>query len=346
MKEKQPATEATEGPLQEPNEQQLQPIKPATALEPEENLMQQETTPNLSWKRSKAPETMYRGSVAVDANMVYCNGSLSTAVHTYDTEKEVWGRVTDCCYVYSCLVIVQGILTTIGGRSHHTSTDFLLNLTENTKGRDGKWYPLLPAMPTKRDSAAAIYNGCSLIVAGGSEGGKRVATVEVLDTNTRQWSTASSLPHPYWWATLGICGDRLYMLGGYDQDGYPTCSVLTCSVPELLQSCQTQSLAGKPRTLTLKKKQVWRHVTDAPHCKSTCSVFCGRLVAMGGEDEAGKVTTAINAYNETTDSWETMADMPTARYAALVAIVSGKILVIGGYGGLTRLDTVEKATVL
>ena len=349
VEEKQPATEATEGPLQEPNEQQLQPIKPAAALEPEQNLMQQETIPNLSWKQSKAPETMWRGSVAVDTNMVYCNGWGSTTVHTYDLQKEEWRRATDCSYKNSCLVIVQGMLTTVGGGSHGGPTNSLLSLTG--EGGDSKWSPLFPAMPTKRRRTAAVYDGCSLIVAGGSHGGKRLATVEVLDTNTRQWSTASSLLHPYRLATLGICGDRLYMLGGSDQHGYQgTRSVLTCSVPELLQSCKTQSLAGKLRTLTLKKKQVWRQVADVPHKLSTCSVLCGRLVAVGGFDEAGKDTTAISAYNEKTDSWETMADIPTARCLALVAIVSGKLMVIGGVvggqvGG-TGLGTVEIGTVL
>ena len=344
VKEKQPATEATEGPLQQPNEQQLQPIKPAAALEPEQNLMQQETIPNLSWKQSKAPQAMYRGSVAVDANMVYCNGYDSTTVHTYDLQKEEWGRVTDCSYTHSCLVIVQGMLTTVGGGPYDRPTNSLLSLTG--EGGDSKWSPLFPAMPTKRRRTAAVYDGCSLIVAGGSHGGKRLATVEVLDTNTRQWSTASSVLHPYGQATLGICGDRLYMLGGGDQPGDWTRSVLTCSVPELLHSCQTQSLAGKLRTLTLKKKQVWWQVADAPHELSTCSVLCGRLVAVGGFDEAGKDTTAISVYNEKTDSWETMADMPTARYEALVAIVSGKMMVIGGVVGYwTWLDTVEIGTV-
>ena len=247
----------------------------------------------------------------------------------------------DCSYKNSCLVIVQGMLTTVGGRSHGRPTNAFLSLTG--EGGDSKWSPLFPAMPTKRGTPAAVYDGCSLIVAGGY-GDNILATVEVLDINTRQWSTASSLLHSYNAATLGICGDRLYMLGGSNQHDW-TRSVLTCSVPELLQSCQTQSLAEKLQTLTLKKKQVWRHVTGAPHYTSTCSVLCGRLVAVGGFNEAYKETTAISAYNEKTDSWETMANMPTARHQVLVANVSGKMMVIGGWGG-TGLDIVEIGTVL
>ena len=344
VQEKQHATEDTEWLRQEPNKQQLQPIKPVSALEHKPNVMQQETRPNLSWKQSKAPETISRGSVAVDANMVYCNGYGSTTVHSYDFEKEEWGRVRDCSYIHSCLVIVQGTLTTVGGQSHDGHTNSLLSLTG--EGTDGKWSPCFPAMPTKRRNTAAIYNGCSLIVAGGYDGVQARARVEVLDTNTQQWSIASSLLHPYYWATLAICGDQVYMLGGWDQHGRGTRSVLTCSVPELLQSCQTQSLAGKLRTLALKKKQVWRNITDVPHYQSTCSILRERLIAVGG-CEAGMDTTAISAYNERTDSWEAMADMPTARHRALVVIASGKMMVIGGrVRRWTELDTVEISSVL
>ena len=343
VEDTQPATEATEGPLQE--QQQLQTIQPAAALEPKQNLMEQETISNLSWKQSKASEAMDRGSVAVDANMVYWNSYCSTAVHIYDLQKEVWGRGPDCCYKCSCLVLVHRLLTTVGGLFDDGHTNSVLSLTG--EGRESKWSSLFPAMPTKRRNTVAVYDSCSLIVAGGYNGVNVLATVEVLDTNTRQWSTANSLLHRCSEATLGICGDRLYMLGGLDQHGgRGTRSVLTCSVPELLQSCQTQSLAGKLRTLTLKTKQVWQQVADTPHKLSTCSVFCGRLVAVGGEDEANKDTTTISVYNEKTDSWETMADMPTARRLALVAITSGKMIVVGGRVGGTGLDTVEIGTVL
>ena len=47
-----------------------------------------------------------------------------------------------------------------------------------------------------------------------------------------------------------------------------------------------------------------------------------------------KSTSAITAYNETTDSWEAMANsMPTARDQALVAILDGKMMVVGGSVG-------------
>ena len=57
-------------------------------------------------------------------------------------------------------------------------------------------------------------------------------------------------------------------------------------------------------------------------------------------------TAAIFVYKETTDSWEAMGDMPTARRLALVAILNGKLMAIGGhvFGDLsfgTATDVVE-----
>ncbi len=133
------------------------------------------------------------------------------------------------------------------------------------------------------------------------------------------------------------------MLGGFDdQTGYqPTRSVLSCSIPELLQSCQTQPLAWKLRTAPTNQSTIWQHVADVPHYVSSCATLCGQLVTVGGWED-GKNTTAITVYNETTDSWEAMGDMPIARRRTLVAILNGKMMVVGGrVGHWTVTDVVE-----
>ena len=74
-------------------------------------------------------------------------------------------------------------------------------------------------MPTKRYTTAAITTKHHLIVAGGKSGRSNylnTCTVEVMDIQTLVWSTAASLPHPYSRLSAAICGDHLYMLGGWD----------------------------------------------------------------------------------------------------------------------------------
>ena len=333
--------------LQQPQEKQhatrdrqLQPMKRPGPL-PQKPVMQPKAIQHMKWQReSKAPEEMFRGSAAADSNMAYFHGDDSTTVHSYDSNTREWHRLPATPHTHSTLVVVHHVLTMVGGKISGGATDSLLSLMG--EGRDIKWLPNLPAMPTKRYETAAMCSGRSLIVAGGNDSRNILSTVEVLDTDTRQWSIASSLTHPFYDATISICGERLYMLGGRDQTGW-TLSVLSCPVPELLQSCQPQPLAGKLRTAPANQSTIWRCVADAPHYWSSCATLCGQLVAVGG-CEADKSTNAITGYNETTDSWEAMRDMPTARRMALVAILNGKMMVVGGdIGGWwpTETDVVE-----
>ena len=335
--------------LQQPQEkqhatgdEQLQPMKQPEPPPPQKTVMQQKPIRDMRWqKQPKAPEKMDRGSAAAESNMAYFNGYGSATVRSYDSDTRKWCWLPDAPHTDFTLVVVHHILTMVGGRRPDGATDSLLSLMG--EGRDIKWLPNLPAMPTKRYKTAVVCSGRSLIVAGGRDGDNRLSTVEVLDTDTRQWSVACSLTHPFYLATVSICGERLYMLGGYNQTG-PTHSVLSCSVPELLQSCQPQPPAGKLQTAPATQSTIWQSIADAPHYLSSCATFCGQLVAVGGR-RAGKTTSAITGYYETTDSWEAMGDMPTARRQALVAILNGKMMVVGGYmvGGFVggRTDVVE-----
>ena len=341
--------------LQQPQEeqhatrdQQLQPMKRPGPL-PQKTVMQQKAIRDMKWQReSKAPEKLFRGSAAADSNMVYFHSGISTTIiHSYDSTTRKWHQLPPTPHPHSTLVVVHHILTMVGGMISGAATDSLLSLMG--EGRDIKWLPNFPAMPTKRYFTAVVCSGRFLIVAGGNDDRNILSTVEVLDTDTLQWSIASSLTHPFTEATISICGESLYMLGGRDQTSNRARSVLSCSVPELLQACQTQPTVWRRllRTAPANQSTMWRRVADAPHFYSSCATLCGQLVAVGGVDplwldDDGMSTSAITGYNETTDSWEAMGYMLTARCLALVAILNGKMMVVGGsVRGSLGTDVVE-----
>ena len=314
--------------LQELTEQLLAMKGPGPS--PQKTATQEKAIRDMKWQKdSKAPEKMCRGSAAADANIAYFNGNDSTTVHSYNSDTREWCRLPDAPHTKSTLVVVHHILTMVGGWISDGATDSLLSLME--EGKEKKWLPDLPAMPTKRYDTAAVCSGRSLIVAGGWGNHSRLDIVEVLDTDTRQWSIVSSLPHAFSLNTLSICGERLYMLGGVDEIDYllGPHSVLSCSIPELLQSGQTQPLAGKLQIALANKTTIWRYVADAPHKASSGASLCGQLVAVGGSG-VFKNTGTITVYNERADSWEAMGDMPTARSDALVVVLNGKMMVVGG----------------
>ena len=173
-------------------------------------------------------------------------------------------------------------------------------------------------MPTKRSHTAVVSTKEHVIVVGGESGSNPLDTVEVMDIETLVWSTAVSLPHPYLWASVTICEDHLYILGGFDRSDRSK-SVLTCSLTKLLQSCSEAS-----------SDPVWYRIADDPVTDSTCAAVNGELVAIGGMDTGDKTTAAVHKYNPT-NSWDVISNMPTARYRCLVVVLpTNEMMVVGG----------------
>ena len=304
----------------------------------------------LHWRKcGRAPRKLSRtSSCVVDGSMAYLYNHDSTRVYSYDSKKQMWSSLPQSPYTYNCshyycsLAVVSGLLTAIGGGPGILATNQLLSLTG-----EGEWVECFPPMPTKRYATAAVCSGKSLVVAGGcGEDYTALHTVEVMDTENRQWSTASSLPFAFSYASATICQDRIYLLG-QDKSNEPT-SVLGCSIADLLQSCRPKSLGARLETLTLQ--EVWHRVDDLPVHSSSCATLCGQLLAVGGCDDIS-YTTAIRQYNPATNSWKVISHMPTARTHTLVAVLpDNKLMVVGGnirkLGDRlgTATDTVEIAT--
>ena len=181
-------------------------------------------------------------------------------------------------------------------------------------------------MPTSRYGLAAVCRGTSLIAAGGHGGGRVLRTVEVMDTESLQWTLVNPLPHPMVGASIAVSQEKVYLLGGYNQNVDKTLSVFTCS------TLQTQPLDAQ---LEKPANQLtgWHQVADAPHYRSTAVCVGEVLLAIGG------ATSAIAAYNPTSDSWEDIGHMTTRRSRPLVALLpSNELIVAGGDRTYTKVE--------
>ena len=245
------------------------------------------------WKNGSAPIDMSRGAAVVDDGVAYFMNDYGNTC-SYNVSTKVWKELPKCPCGGSSLAVIRSLLTAIGGLIQGTS---IQNLFSVVNDKSTKWVEHFPPMPSKRCFTSTVTTNQHLIVAGGSSGSTRLKTMEVMNTETLVWSTVASLPHPYSIASATICGDRLYMLGGFEKNG-PSKSVLTCSLTELLQS---------------HSPSVWSRVADVPVYSSTCADVNGELVAVGGRDERGKITSGVFNYNPTTDLWQLISNMPTAK---------------------------------
>ena len=164
-----------------------------------------------------------------------------------------------------------------------------------------------------------------------------------MNTENHQWTTAADLPQPMCVASATVCGDRIYMLGGVHRFSTPTKSVYSCSVSALLQSCIPSS-KHKETASSDQASIIWRQVADVPVTHSTCESLHGQLLAAGGDD-SGKGTTAVYAYNSTTNSWDIISCMTIGRYRCFTAVLPhSQLMVVGGETlRRTYTDTVELA---
>ena len=289
---------------------------------------------------------MYRPCDAVvDGNTVYVRAGGTLKICSFDATTDRWSQLPDCVREGGSVTVINGRLTTVGG----DESNELFSLTG--EGSSRRWTKEYPPMPTKRHWTISLCTGATLIVAGGIGDGRKLSTVEVMNTENHQWSTAADLPQPMYWASATVCGDRIYMLGGFHKHDTHTKSVYTCSVSALLQSCVPSSLEAKlKRTSLSDKASVWRQVADLPVTRSTCESFHGRLLAIGGRGDSLKATTAVYEYSSTSNSWEVISHMTTGRYGCFTAVLpNNQLMVVGGatdHDVFTSTDTVELASVI
>ena len=298
-----------------------------------------------------APRSIMRGSSVVDGNIAYY--SYGTTIFSYDSDNEEWSILQTNDLRFSSLEMVQGLLTTIGGRLSSTreTTDKLLSLV-NELGTH-KWVETFPPMPTKRCYTVTANTGKELVVAGGSVTGRPeegTTVVEVMDIQSLTWCTAISLPMPITNGSMSICGEDVYIVGGkivltLALHAFTNTFSLQTPLTERLIESLTHSLS---LTAPYQEVHVWTRQADIPVHGTTCASVNGQLLAVGGVESEGKVSAAIYKYDRDSDCWEVITHMAVPRYNCHTAVLSSNELMV--VGGCTRThhltNSVEIAQVL
>ena len=261
----------------------------------------------FTWKQGmSAPEgieSIY-GSAVVDGRTAYF--AKGRSVYSYAASGNKWSKLPQCKYECFSLAVVNSRLTTIGGQDFQRSlTKTLLSFSGNS------WEEVLPPMRSNRMDASAANIPTHLVVAGGRPKpyGGSLATVEVLNTETLQWSRASSLPEAANTPQMTVHDGSLYIA---NQD-----RIFSCSIKHLKSTNAT-----------------WSRLASIPTPRwSSIATLRGRLLAIGGADAqyGGNPTGAIHCYDVATNSWSVLGEMPTPRYAVLTAVLpSNELVVVGG----------------
>ena len=288
----------------------------------------------MTWRKGrktpcKMSSTRYAGTGVADGTTLYVRQDKKVT-YAFSTSTSSWFQLPDSPNYECPSVIVNNLLTLVGGMHRGTPTNQLFSLTGEGSGR--RWTEEFPRMPTKRCGSTALCTGTVLIVAGGeSEYYITQQTVVVMNTETLQWSTAADLPQPVPIAPGAVCGDHVYILSHKSRPD----SMYTCRVSALIQSCKSRPRAN-----------VWKKVAAPPVTNTTCVSILGRLLTIGGMDSNNKPTRAVYMYNPDSDSWEVISHMATPRYDCFAAVLpNNQLMVVGGENNRGPTDSVELATV-
>ena len=289
------------------------------------------------------PKEMVRGDVAVDGDVAYFMNKDGT-LYKYDSTldpQEAWHQLVKCPQEHSCLAVIDGLLTAIGGLEFRGLGNSVTNKLISLKGGEIKtWETHFPNMPTKRYHAAATTTSKHLIVIGGiSRGGVTgglgaVNKVDVLNFQAAPltWCEVAGLSIPFCKMSATTCGSQLYVMGGDNKTGVKT--VLACSLAALVESKKNTSPTS-----------VWRQLTDVPQYYATCASSNGELFAVGGTSDTRnpKAKTEVYRYNQKEGSWNIYTTMITPRYNSLVAVFTSKnlMVVVGGYDHNMSCDITE-----
>ena len=266
---------------------------------------------SVTIKRGKdTPAKMCRGVSAAADGKCYFMSHEDTVIRVYDVEKDDWSVLRPALYENASLAVINGMLTTIGGKISFTENTNVLQSLVNRR-----WMEKFPPMPldtalgidNRKGCSQVVQSGNSVIVIGGDRSGERV---DILDTTTSVWTGAHQLPYSISGRSATVCGDEIYV----ESDG----RVLQCFLDELKDDSKPEG-------------SVWNKVADAPHgFNTTIGSLCGQPVSIGGKDYCR----SINAYDPNKDCWYEIGKMAIGRMKSIVAqLADDKIVVVGGASG-------------
>ena len=296
----------------------------------------------MIWRKGKdAPEKMTRGATVVHGNTAYFRPANSDKVYSYQNilGKEQWSQLPVNPNKAFGLAVIDGLLTSVGG-ANNDYINTLLSLTG--EGMRRQWSEIFPPMPTPRDTVACITTEQSLVVAGGEGRGGLLDTVEVMNINTKQWTTVCPLTQKESLFSATVCGDTLYLAGGWFKSSIIfSKSVFACSLTDLLTS--SNSLGSKMRRTFSQSHNVWKEISSLPVEVSTLASFNGQLLAIGGKDDSLNYTTNVYRYDSHTNSWNVISQMKNKRsYCLAVTLHEDHLIVVGGCTqGINKTDSVE-----
>ena len=249
-------------------------------------------------------------------------------VMAYDISADKWDTLPPYQTCDSAMTAIDNQLLILGGYGRDSEYSKVVGAWRiNSK----KWTHPYPDMTTPRVYCSAVSYKHWVVVAGGSNNGN-LSSIEVLNTDTKQWYAGPPTPVAWTEMKTAVVGDTCYYMGGYTGDHYTT-KVYSASLPAIISQLNSDSSA--------KDTQTWKELPQLPVWYAAPLSISGSLLAVGGLDKDHKAMSTIHLYQPDTRQSVKVADMPTAQPNCTCLMITDKELLISGGNGNKQMDIAQ-----
>ena len=272
----------------------------------------------------------YVQSVVVEGTVYVGGGSAGKGndyiVMTYDISTGKWATLPPYRARSFAMTSINDQLVLVGGIEHGVSSKVVRVWDADNK----QWTHPYPEMHTERSGCSAVVHNEWLLVAGGlqlSASFSLLSSVEVMNTNSKQWYAGPPTPRPWSFMKTATVGDECYFMGG---TGSPTNTVYSVSLSALTTGLNSS---------TSKGQKIWMKISGLQTTCSTPLSIRGSLLAVGGKDKGRKAVTAIHLY---TGEWVKVGDLPTPRSHFTCAMITDRELLVSKESGITNIALIKR----
>lgn len=221
------------------------------------------------------------------------------------------------------------------GKTHSYDTKTVIGTFQRIKLSDGSKWEELPAGPILQGMNLASHGG-KIYRVGGMQPKNQpgeptdnhsVADAVVFDPTMKKWSELPSLPSGRSSHDLVVSGDKLYVVGGWEQKGKGAKSIW----------------CDHALSLDLKTKDAKWEKIEQPFQRRALSATSadGKIYVLGGLDSEAKSHQKVDIYDTKTGKWSQGPEFPgkSVGFSPASTTFKGSVVVSTLEGGLYRLNT-------
>jgi N-acetylneuraminic acid mutarotase len=272
----------------------------------------------LSWLiRTPLPTATSRAATAVVNDTLYVlggatNSGNTAAVESYDPIADSWQSKPSLSESrFGGADAFQGGIVYIAGGSTAgpVPTASILSYDTSTGMGSANVGTLVTA---RMRASAAIVNNKMYVIGGSNNSTTVYDTIEEFDLVTHVSTIKATMPVPLHYAAVVESQGKIYIIGGLGSNGLPL----------------NNTWLYDPATNLFTPKSA----VPVPVASRTAVAADGKIYLLGGITNYNAMawTSVVQVYDPQNDSWQSMGNFTTSRYAQAAGVINNTLFVIGG----------------